>query len=430
MKKEKNNDPEAYYNAFHPEKKQKSNRLSASFITGAIALAFLIIGYQFAIFIHKAAVISIASRDATPDTVYVLLQPDISPGSTSSRPTPPSSGYTNKTISPTNNTNSLIENTIDPTDNTIYPTNNTNSLTDNTIAQTNKTISPTGKDNKISLTKGTKVISKTTAKGKYHDLVKAVQDQYAPRPVEEFRFNPNTATVEDFRRLGFSEKQAQSIDNYRQKGGRFNRKTDFAKSFVVSEATYARLEPYIDIPKLNINKADSAAFDALPGIGPHFAAEMVRYRGKLGGYSSTQQLVEIWNFGEDRLESLKDLIFVDKVDVKPFRLWSLPADSLKLHPHIYNYKIANAIVLFRAHTPRDQWTIPALEAAGILPHDKATLLQRCLIATPHDSSTSPAGSHESSSEGSHERSREGSHERSRESSRESSRPLADKNGSC
>ena len=221
MKKEKNNDPEAFYNAFHPEKKQKSNRLSASFITGAIALAFLIIGYQFAIFIHKAAVISIASRDATPDTVYVLLQPDISTGPTSSRPFQHSSGYTNNTTSPTNNTNSLIDNTIDPTDNTIVQTNKANSPTYNTIAQTNKTISPTGKDNKISSTKGTKVISKTTAKGKYHDLVKAVQDQYAPRPVEEFRFNPNTATVEDFRRLGFSEKQAQSIDNYRKKGGTF-----------------------------------------------------------------------------------------------------------------------------------------------------------------------------------------------------------------
>ena len=30
--------------------------LSASFITGAIALAFLVIGYQTALFVHRAAV--------------------------------------------------------------------------------------------------------------------------------------------------------------------------------------------------------------------------------------------------------------------------------------------------------------------------------------------------------------------------------------
>ncbi|MBQ7517400.1 MAG: helix-hairpin-helix domain-containing protein, partial [Bacteroidales bacterium] len=50
------------------------------------------------------------------------------------------------------------------------------------------------------------------------------------RKVENFRFNPNTATLDEFRRLGFTDKQAQSIERYRQKGGRFRRKSDFAKS--------------------------------------------------------------------------------------------------------------------------------------------------------------------------------------------------------
>ena len=33
-----------------------------------------------------------------------------------------------------------------------------------------------------------------------------------------FRFDPNTISIEDLQRLGFSVKQARAIDNYRQAG--------------------------------------------------------------------------------------------------------------------------------------------------------------------------------------------------------------------
>lgn len=103
----------------------------------------------------------------------------------------------------------------------------------------------------------------------------AVAAAIVPRTYENFRFNPNVVSVNDLRRLGFSLKQAESIDNYRKKGGRFRRKEDFAKSYVVADSVYRRLEKYIDIPLLDINRADSAEFDALPGIGGYFAAKVV-----------------------------------------------------------------------------------------------------------------------------------------------------------
>ena len=99
-----------------------------------------------------------------------------------------------------------------------------------------------------------------------------------PRRYENFRFDPNTAGIDDLMRLGFSLKQAQSIDNYRKKGGRFRRKSDFARSYVVDDSVYRRLEKYIVIPKIDINKADSATFETLPGIGKYFASRMVSYR--------------------------------------------------------------------------------------------------------------------------------------------------------
>ena len=55
------------------EGKSKSKSLNGSFVTGAIALVFLIIGYQAAVFIHKAASLRIAANRDHPDTVYVYV---------------------------------------------------------------------------------------------------------------------------------------------------------------------------------------------------------------------------------------------------------------------------------------------------------------------------------------------------------------------
>ena len=199
------------------------------------------------------------------------------------------------------------------------------------------------------------------------------------KTVETFRFDPNTASVEDLCRLGFSPKQAQSIDNYRKKGGRFRRKEDFAKSYVVADSVFRRLEAYIDIPLVDLNVADSAAFDALPGIGGWFATKMIEHRKALGGYSYKEQLMDIYRFDQEKFDGLKDLITVSPENAVPYPLWTLPADSLRAHPYIRNLETAKAIVLYRENTPPDRWTVEALHQAGILSTDSATRLSRCVI---------------------------------------------------
>ena len=51
--------------------REKKSGLSESFITGVIALVFLIVGYQTALMIHNAAVVKITADRDVPDTVYV-----------------------------------------------------------------------------------------------------------------------------------------------------------------------------------------------------------------------------------------------------------------------------------------------------------------------------------------------------------------------
>ena len=298
------------------KKNQEGKKLSASFITGAIALVFLAIGWQTALFVHKAAVTHIASTRDRPDTVYIYA-------------TEPSS------------------------------------------------VISTELSERRNLPGTTQTRTSRKEYGGRSPAAKAIREQTAKRTYECFPFDPNTVSVEDLIRLGFSEKQARSIDNYRKKGGRFRRKTDFAKSYVVADSVFARLEPYIEIPKLDINSADSAAFDALPGIGPYFAAKMVSYRKQLKGYSYPEQLMDIYHFDQDRFDALSDLITVGASE--PYPLWSHPEDSLKKHPYIGSR--AHGIVLFREHNPPEKWTVEELARAGVLSSDQASRLSRCSLAS-------------------------------------------------
>jgi DNA uptake protein ComE-like DNA-binding protein len=305
------------------------SKLSASFITGAVALAFLAIGYQTALFVHRAAVISIAAGKDSPDTVFVETVPISGTGGSVSA----DGGFSTAPYS----------------------------------------------GGKAS-SDGNTSVRRTYRKDANHgEVATRVREKFTPRVCENFPFDPNTISISDLQRLGFSLRQAEAIDNYRKKGGRFRRKEDFAKSYVVDDTVYSRLEPYISIPRLDINAADSAEFEALPGIGPYFASRMVSYRSRLGGYSYLEQLLDINHFDEEKLKSLSDLITVGAC--KPYPLWTAPADSLSVHPYI-GRQAARGVVLFRENNPKSEWTVKALAKAGVITQEAAGKLSRCRIAEP------------------------------------------------
>ena len=171
-------------------------------------------------------------------------------------------------------------------------------------------------------------------------------------------------------------------EHRRGDGGRFRRKEDFQKSYVVADSVFSRLEKFIDIPLVDLNIADSADFDALPGIGGWFAKKIIDHRKALGGYSYKEQLLDIHRFDQGKLDGLSDLITVSPEYIRPYPLWSLPADSLRRHPYIDNLETARAIVLYRQNASREEWTVEGLRDAGILTADQCARLSRCHIASP------------------------------------------------
>ena len=348
-----------------------SKRPSASFVVGAVALLFLIVGYQAALFIHKASVARIIANHDEPDTVFVYASDNASQAvgvTANERPVASTSSATTQSDNHTPDAGPAEA---------ASPYRKKPSGVPNTSGKT------FGTENKALVhKKGSGSVNNSFRRNSEHSpQAEQIRRNYTPRKYESFRFDPNTVSIDDLMRLGFTRKQAQSIDNYRQKGGRFRRKSDFAKSYVVEDSVFRRLERYIDIPKIDINSADSVTFMSLPGIGKFFAGKMVSYRNELGGYSYPEQLMDIWHFDQEKFDNLKDLIKLDTVATPPYSLWSLPEKDLASHPYI-GKRAARSIVIFRENSPKSEWTVSNLQKAGILPPDKAAKLARCRIAKP------------------------------------------------
>ena len=64
----------------------------------------------------------------------------------------------------------------------------------------------------------------------------------------------------------------------------------------------------VSSPMIDINKADMALLERLPGIGPTTAQAIVDYRSKNGPFQCVEDLMKVSGIKESRFEKVKDLI--------------------------------------------------------------------------------------------------------------------------
>lgn len=60
--------------------------------------------------------------------------------------------------------------------------------------------------------------------------------------------------------------------------------------------------------KVNINTADAATLEKLPGIGPKLAKEIITYRDANGSFKSVDDLKKVKGIGDKKAASIKDKI--------------------------------------------------------------------------------------------------------------------------
>lgn len=247
----------------------------------------------------------------------------------------------------------------------------------------------TGKENSIAQTQNVVYnASPVSASSRYYAV-----DTSLP---ESFTFDPNEADSTQLLRLGLAPFQVRSIYRYRAKGGRFSTKDDFCRVYRLTNEQWEHLSPLIRIAKkyqlvdlpqqkhsaysqsyaekvarddsqdsivqlsdtllqinrskqtypvklsgdetMDINTADSAQLCRVPGIGPYFARQIIKYRRQLGGYVATEQLLQIENFPAD---AIAWLVISDTVGLQRLNVNKLSTRKLMKHPYMGYYRASD-----------------------------------------------------------------------------------------
>lgn len=194
-------------------------------------------------------------------------------------------------------------------------------------------------------------------------------EAFAKTPVY-FRFNPNQLPETDWQKLGLSKNQIKVIKNYEAKGGKFWKKEDLKRIYSIDAALYSKLEPYISIPEerpayirtieeggrvlrhlkntvvVDLNSADSATLQTIRGIGPVLASRIVKYRDRLGGFCSKEQIREVYGIDSVRYNSLEGQIIVNPGPVRKLNFNTATFEDIKGYPYL-SYKQMNAIIKYR-----------------------------------------------------------------------------------
>lgn len=212
------------------------------------------------------------------------------------------------------------------------------------------------------------------------------------KPVRLFTFNPNTASEQDFITLGLPKYLAQRIIRYRNKGGVFKKKKDLLRIYHFPKNLYQQWEPFIVIPQqqqpktlvttnaiddsiapttkqvdqqlshkprpqpyykakeivsFDINQSDTTELKQIKGIGSKLSARIVRFRDKLGGFHSFQQLHEVYGLKPEVIQKLEQYAYLNTPSIRQISINRVDAKTLGQHPYI-SYKLAHVIVNYRA----------------------------------------------------------------------------------
>lgn len=176
-------------------------------------------------------------------------------------------------------------------------------------------------------------------------------------------FDPNQLDAEGWKALGFSEKQAVTIINYRNRNlrGSFKSLDDLQRCFVISAEKFQEMKPYIKLQEKQQEKTDFSKTDLNTitfkqlmefGLDERSAGSMIGFRKKLGGFMNKQQILSTYNIDQDVVQKLISIAPLNTSNVPRYSLVEAPEEWLKNHPY-FKYS-ADKIIFYRISNPDDK----------------------------------------------------------------------------
>ncbi len=181
-------------------------------------------------------------------------------------------------------------------------------------------------------------------------------------------FDPNVADKEKLIAIGFPERAANNLLKFREKGGRIREKEDLSRIYGISEEYYEELFPFIEInlaekepnkkepieikstvpttaTRFDLNAANVEDLQKLRGIGPALSKRIIKFRDRLGGFHSIDQVGETYGLQDSVLQSIKPFLKLEK-SLRKINLNTAEKQELADHPYL-NKKQAQLIINYR-----------------------------------------------------------------------------------
>ncbi len=221
----------------------------------------------------------------------------------------------------------------------------------------------------LDLTEDSRKLDSIVATWKYESKDSVVGKIVAPT-TKPFLFDPNLISAKEFVSLGFKENIANRIVNFRLKGGKFKIKSDLKKIYGIDTSRVITLYPFISLPDviekskpiqlkeqfkviakkaeiIDINLADTTQLIELKGIGSKLSARIIKYRNRMGGFISQDQLTEVYGLDSLVIKELKAHTFIAENFIpKQININRATEKELSAMPYI-KFSLAKAIVAYR-----------------------------------------------------------------------------------
>lgn len=190
---------------------------------------------------------------------------------------------------------------------------------------------------------------------------------------ETFPFDPNNISPEEWKRLGISDKTTRTILNYRNKGGKFRSAEDLRKIWGIKNEDAERLIPFVRIevkpqtektindppnlqpkqpvtrstPKeIDINTATVEEWKTLPGIGEVLANRIIKFRERIGGFVSMEQLHKTYGISDSVFQLIDPYLKLDPANLPKLNLNTASAFDIRRRLNV-STAVGKAIVMYR-----------------------------------------------------------------------------------
>ena len=199
----------------------------------------------------------------------------------------------------------------------------------------------------------------------------ALDYELAKQKLKPFLFNPNQLPEEEWLKMGLTKRQVRCIMNYEAHGGKFFRKEDLKKIYLLSKVEYNILAPYIKIPdefitmgekptsrrkffahktslplklqQIEINRCDSVALITHLGLSSWIASRIIKYRRLLGGFYRKNQLLEVYGLKKNLFVKIRRYLLIDTTTLHKIDVNNAGFKEIMRHPYL-NYSDTKKLI--------------------------------------------------------------------------------------